>query len=145
MRADLLPAESVAHEPEVDAYFAGMLDLAAVFVAERFPGSLAGFIEVAARDWAEGCDSSPVAYIEAWYVDPDVRRRGIGRELFAAAEEWARSAGFREIGSDAEVTNTASIRAHLALGYEEMLRLVCFRRRLDGEEEHAPSWLTGGA
>ena len=46
---------------------------------------------------AHGCQSSPVGYIEAWYVDPDVRRQGYGHALLAAAEGWA-----VEQGSEAE-------------------------------------------
>ena len=52
---------------------------AEVFVAEREDGSVAGFVEVGSRPYADGCDTSPVGYIEAWYVDPDVRREGYGR------------------------------------------------------------------
>ncbi len=60
-----------------------LLPNAAVFVAVRDDGSACGFVEVGERSYAEGCESSPVPYIEAWYVDPDVRRRGVGRALLA--------------------------------------------------------------
>ena len=49
-------------------------------------GELVGFVEVALRDWAEGCSTRPVGYIEAWYVEPSHRRLGIGRTLIEAAE-----------------------------------------------------------
>jgi aminoglycoside 6'-N-acetyltransferase I len=101
---------------------------AALIVSERPLGSLSGFIEVGTRPYAEGCVTSPVAYIEAWYVDADDRRRGIGRALFAAAEQWGRDQGLREIASDALIENETSIIAHKALGYEEIERIVCFRR-----------------
>src|SRR5277367_957804 len=58
---------------------------------------LLGFAEVGLRSVAESCDSSPVGYVEAWYVKPDVRRMGIGRLLIASAEEWSRSQGCSEI------------------------------------------------
>jgi aminoglycoside 6'-N-acetyltransferase I len=64
-------------------------------------------------------------------VDPDLRQRGVGAALFAAAERWALEAGFTEIGSDAETHNAVSIAAHKALGYDEVLRIVCFRRTLE--------------
>ena len=60
-----------------------------VFVAEREDGSPAGYVEVGSRSYADGCDTSPVGYIEAWYVDPDVRGTGYGRALLEAAEDWA--------------------------------------------------------
>ena len=135
MRRILLPNEEAEHAGEIDMYLTAAPDAAAVFVAQRPDGSLGGFVEVATRPWADGCASMPVAYIEAWYVDPDLRMHGVGRALFAAAERWAMDAGFTEIGSDAETHNSASIAAHKALGYEEVLRIVCFRRTLERRAE----------
>ena len=76
-----------------------------VFIAEREDGSVAGFVEVGSRPYADGCETSPVGYIEAWYVDPDVRRSGYGRGLLKAAENWARSRGYHEMASDALLDN----------------------------------------
>ena len=117
-------------DAEVDDYLARPIDASAIIVAARDTGGLAGFIEVGTRPYAEGCNSSPVPYVEAWFVDADVRRQGIGRRLFSAAEHWARSRGFTEIASDAEIDNEISIAAHRALGYEITERIVCFRRSL---------------
>ncbi len=103
---------------------------AAVLIAVRDDGSACGFVEVGERSYAEGCESSPVAYVEAWYVDPDVRRRGVGRALLAAAEDWARASGHTEIGSDALLHNVVSHQAHTASGYQEVERIVVFRKRL---------------
>jgi aminoglycoside 6'-N-acetyltransferase I len=130
MRRALLPDES-GHNAEVRDYFARPTRDAITLVAERPGGGLAGFVEVGSRGFAEGCESQPVAYIEGWYVDPDVRRRSVGAALIRAAERWARAAGFRELGSDAELANKVSQAAHLALGYTEVVRIVCFRRVLD--------------
>jgi aminoglycoside 6'-N-acetyltransferase I len=102
----------------------------AVFVADRGGGRLGGFVEVGARSFAEGCERSPVAYIEGWFVDSDLRRRGVGGALLRAAEDWARQAGYADIGSDALIDNEGSIAAHKALGYREMERIVCFAKRL---------------
>jgi len=102
----------------------------AVFIAERDDGAACGFVEVRERSYAEGCETSPVAYVEAWYVDAEMRRRGVGRALLAAAEDWARACGHREIGSDALLDNVVSHRAHLGSGYEEVVRIVVFRKGL---------------
>ena len=107
---------------------------AQVFVAERADGSLAGFVEVGTRPYADGCDTSPVAYIEAWCVDPDVRRQGHGRALLAAAEAWAREGGYREMASDSSLDNLVSHAAHRRAGYVEVDRVVQFRKSLDGPE-----------
>lgn len=120
-------------ESEIDDYVLGRVGQAILFVAERAAGGLGGFIEVGTRNYAEGCESSPVPYIEAWYVDPDLRLQGVGRKLFAAAEDWARAQGFTEMASDAEIGNAGSIAAHHALGYSETDRIVCFRRSLAQE------------
>lgn len=102
----------------------------AVLVADRGAGSLAGFVEIGSRNYAEGCATRPVAYLEGWYVDPDARRKGLGRRLQQAAEDWARASGFTEMASDAELYNDVSLRSHLALGFEEVERQVCFRKSL---------------
>lgn len=101
-----------------------------VFVAVRPTGKLGGFLEAGTRKYADGCETSPVGYIEGWYVDEDLREKGVGAALVYAAEEWARSQGLTEMASDTWLENEISIRAHLKLGYEEMERLVHFVKRL---------------
>jgi aminoglycoside 6'-N-acetyltransferase I len=109
--------------------FRGRSD-ADVFVVDRGDGSLAGFVEAGSRPYAEGCDTSPVGYVEAWYIDEDVRRRGFGRALLEAAEDWARQQGYSEMASDALLDNETSHRAHKASGYAEVERIVTFRKPL---------------
>jgi aminoglycoside 6'-N-acetyltransferase I len=126
----LFPGDAAEEAKAIAQYFEGALEPATMLVAERAPDRLAGYVLVGTRPYAEGCESSPVAYIEAWYVDEDVRRTGVGRALFAAAEDWGRGLGLSEIASDALIANEVSIAAHRALGYEEVVRIVCFRRAL---------------
>ncbi|MFN8595460.1 MAG: aminoglycoside 6'-N-acetyltransferase [Anaerolineae bacterium] len=118
-----------------DEHRAEMLTLSAddsmiTFVADRGDGALGGFIEAGQRQYGEGCDTSPVGYIEGWYVDADLREQGIGRSLVEAAEQWALAQGYSEMGSDTWLDNEVSYRAHLALGYEEAERLIHFRKQL---------------
>ena len=103
----------------------------AVLVAARPDGArLAAFVELAERPYADGCETSPVAYLEGWWVDADVRRQGVGAGLVAAAVAWARSRGHRELASDALLDNTVSHRAHESLGFVEVERVVKYRRSL---------------
>jgi aminoglycoside 6'-N-acetyltransferase I len=105
-------------------------DTEEVFVAERPGGGLCGFVEASVRPIADGCSTHPVGYVEGWFVDGDLRRQGVGRALMAAALDWCRSRGYAELASDAQIANETSIRAHLALGYELVERIVCFRKEV---------------
>ena len=71
-----------------------------------------------------------VAYLEGWYVNPDARRTGLGAHLLEAAESWVLEHGFSELASDTELGNDISLPAHVALGFEEVGRQICFRKRL---------------
>lgn len=105
----------------------------ATFVAVREGGGLCGFVETSLRPFAEGCNSQPVGYVEGWYVDPDLRGQGVGGELVRAAEDWARGKGCREMASDCLIDNDASWRAHLALGYVEVERVIQFKKTLGSD------------
>ena len=102
----------------------------AVFLASSPDGTPVAFIEVGLRDYGEGCETSPVGYIEAWYVDEHIRGQQVGRQLVHTAEQWAREKGCREMASDTWLENETSIAAHLRLGYAEAERLVHFVKRL---------------
>lgn len=101
-----------------------------VFVAVRPGGRLSGFIEASIHATAVGCETSPVGYVEGWFVDPDARKNDLGRQLLATAEVWAIERGCREMASDALPENAASVAAHRACGYAEVERLIHFRKSL---------------
>ena len=104
----------------------------AILLSQDASGSLTGFVEIGLRSHADGCDTSrPVGYIEGWFVRQAARRQGIGKELIYAAEAWARQQGCIEMASDALLGNPASLRAHVALGFEEVDRCVHFRKKLE--------------
>jgi aminoglycoside 6'-N-acetyltransferase I len=138
MRAALWPESSAeSHAGEITAFLTGDLTgwlaglhAVAVFVAVRPAGGLCGFVEAAVRPLADGCTTHPVGYVEGWYVDPDVRHKGVGRRLVAAAEAWASSQGCREMASDAHLATHTSIAAHKALGFHEEAATVRFRKWL---------------
>jgi aminoglycoside 6'-N-acetyltransferase I len=118
--------------PEIESELDSILDDPgqAVFIASTFDGRRVGFVEASTRSHGEGCETSPVGYIEGWYVDEDLRGMGIGKRLVETAEEWARSKGYQEMASDTWLENEASIYAHLKMGYWEVERLVHFVKRL---------------
>jgi aminoglycoside 6'-N-acetyltransferase I len=124
----LLPDE-VGLEATVEAHFTAPKPDLIVFVAED-AGKLLGFAEVGTRAYAEGCETSPVGFLEGWFVEEHARGSGVGRALVQAAETWARERGLTEFGSDTWLDNEASIQAHQALGFAVTERLVCFLKRL---------------
>jgi aminoglycoside 6'-N-acetyltransferase I len=129
MRNVLWPGSLADHDVETQRYFARDTRPPLTFIAE-LDGRAVGFLELELRSYAPGCASSPVPFIEGWYVEPALQRRGIGRALVAAAETWARAHGYDEIASDTEIENAAGLAAHLALGFEETDRVISFRRAL---------------
>jgi aminoglycoside 6'-N-acetyltransferase I len=130
MNQTLFPTQSLEEdEAEMRAILAA--SDSEVFVIERPDGkSLAGFVEVGTRSVVDGCLSSPVGYIEAWYVDPDIRRTGYGRALLDRAEKWAIAQGYSEMGSDALIDNDVSHAAHRKCGYVEVDRVITYRKTL---------------
>ncbi len=103
---------------------------AAVLIALDSTEDQIGFAEAGERPFADGCDTSPVAYLEGWYVEPAFRHQGVGAGLLHAVETWARERGYHELASDALLENMASQQAHLASGFTEVERAVRYRKQL---------------
>lgn len=89
-----------------------------------------GLTEAQIREYGEGCETSPVAYVEGWFVREDYRGKNILGIMNQAAENWAREKGCTEMASDTWLDNEASIRAHLKLGYVEAERLIHYVKQL---------------
>jgi aminoglycoside 6'-N-acetyltransferase I len=132
MRVALWPeGTSSEHAGETDQFFAGTLkNPLEVLLAVDQAGKTIGFAELSIRNYAEDCETDRVAYLEGWFVEEDCRRRGVGTDLVAAAEAWARAQGCTEFGSDALLDNTTSAAAHRALGFEETAQIRCFKKNL---------------
>lgn len=100
------------------------------FIALGDDGAPAGFAEVSLRRYANGCEQSPVPFLEGIWVVPAFRRHGAGRKMMAHIEDFVRAKGFTEICSDALLDNTLSHAAHRSWGFEETERVVYFRKPL---------------
>lgn len=123
-----------AEEPEVDDLLDRPDSLGVLLVAERPSGLLSGFAEIGLRGYAEGCASSPVAYLEGIWVDPAARRSGVGASLIRETELWAVDRGLTELASDCELQDRNNQGFHVSVGFEEVRRVLCFRRVLSREE-----------
>ncbi len=136
MRVALWPSDGTEteHRADVDALLAGKPHSALPLVnlvAEDERGAVVGFIEVGLRSHAESCDPMHACgFIEGWFVDEAHRRCGVGGTLVRAAEDWARAQGCVDMASDTWHDATHSVRAHEALGYAVVERLVCFHKKL---------------
>lgn len=130
MRSKLWPrCPEDEHRHEVSTLFGeGPVPMVA-FVAEQ-DGQLVGFVEVSVRPYAEGCRTDRVGYLEGWFVEAHMRGFGIGRQLVAVAEDWARSRGCTEFASDAEADDETSAAAHHSLGFTDVGLVRCFRKDL---------------
>lgn len=135
MRDALWPEDGAgSHAHEIEQFFAGTLRMPLeVLLAVDESGDIVGFAELSIRSYAEDCVTDRVAYLEGWYVVPEMRRRGVGKALVVAAEAWARSQGCTEFASDALIDNETSAVAHRALGFEETVQIRCFRKTLESE------------
>lgn len=97
------------------------------FLAVHEKESFIGFCECALRhDYVEGSSTSPTAYLEGIFVMKQFRKLGIAKKLIEHAENWSKRHGCREIGSDTEISNQASIDMHIRLGFAEKSRIVHF-------------------
>ncbi len=90
-----------------------------------------GFANCALRfDYVEGCETRPVGYLEGIYVDPNHQKQGIAKALVKACEDWASEMGCTEFASDCELKYIDSLDFHLAVGFEETNRIICFKKEI---------------
>ncbi|MFX0577817.1 aminoglycoside 6'-N-acetyltransferase [Nocardia nepalensis] len=129
LRAQLWPEGTVAeHRADLEE-----TDTAAAttFLARTDDGVVIGFAEATLRhDYVNGCDTSPVVFLEGIYIETGHRRTGAARSLCAAVEQWGRDLGCTELGSDALIDNALGRALHDGLGFEERERVVCYRKLL---------------
>ncbi|HIF24019.1 MAG TPA: GNAT family N-acetyltransferase [Gemmatimonadetes bacterium] len=120
-------------EAEVDDLLRVPISAGILLVGEREGGGLCAFAQVGQRSCADGCVTSPVAYLEGIWTDADVRRSGLASELVREANAWARSRGLTEFASDCELENHESEAFHLAVGFQEEVLAILFRRDVSPE------------
>lgn len=105
-------------------------DKAACFI-KYFDNTAVGFAQCQLRtDYVEGTETSPVGYLEGIFIVDAYRKRGYARELLSACERWAKERNCSEFASDCELDNTDSLKFHLAMGFDEANRIICFIKKL---------------
>jgi GNAT superfamily N-acetyltransferase len=98
-----------------------------VFVAETSPGLIAGWIHA-----AEQCllETDPRCEILGLVVDASYRQLGVGRQLIAAAEAWARQRGLDEMSVRSNVLRAESHPFYERLGYTRVKTQHAYRKHL---------------
>ena len=90
-----------------------------------------GFAQCQLRtDYVEGTETSPVGYLEGIFIVKKYRHSGYAKELLRECEKWAKEKNCSEFASDCELDNNDSLYFHLAMGFEETNRIICFRKDL---------------
>lgn len=102
-----------------------------VYFIKMADGNPVAFAQCQLRyDYVEGTDSSPVGYLEGIFVKEKWRLNHIAADLVRECEQWAKGRGCTEFASDCELDNTISHEFHLKSGFEEMNRIICFRKSI---------------
>ena len=130
--ADLSSKLYKADKDQMALEFEGFLNDKHCMIAfaeiDKFP---VAFVQIQIRkDYVEGTETSPVGYLEGIFVKDPYRNKGYAKELLSACEKWARDMGCTEFASDCELDNVGSLKFHLAMGFEEVNRIICFRKGL---------------
>lgn len=91
-----------------------------------------GFAQCQLRyDYVEGVCSSPVGYLEGIFIKAEYRHAGYAKQLLAECEKWVKEKGCREFASDCELDNLQSLQFHLATGFKEANRIICFVKKIN--------------
>ena len=90
-----------------------------------------GFAQCQIRtDYVEGTDTSPVGYLEGIFIVEAYRRNGYAKELLKECEKWAKEKKCSEFASDCALDNIDSFKFHMAMGFEEANRIICFKKNI---------------
>jgi len=95
------------------------------FVALSDAEDLIGFLEISVRS----TKSHTYGYLEGWYVEPDLRRQGIGSSLIEHAENWLLHQSVEAIFSDTDRANYPdSLPAHANSGYSPIREFTLLKK-----------------
>ncbi len=119
------PAVAADVAPRLDA-IAARSDHAA-FVADD-DGAVLGWVHVCAGMLV--LESDPWAEVGGLVVDERARGRGVGDRLLAAAEDWARERGYRQVRLRSNVIREAAHEFYRRRGYEVFKTQLNFRKPL---------------
>ena len=118
--------------PELEEMFENLIQSEKAICFIKYVDNIAvGFAQCQIRtDYVEGTETSPVGYLESIFVVETYRHNGYAKELLKECEKWAKEKSCTEFASDCELDNVDSLRFHMAMGFEEANRIICFKKNI---------------
>ena len=105
------------------ATFATADDGAQTLIAWSNDGCRLGYVHM--RPGKDGVTEEPCGYVSLLAVDKDAEGSGVATRLMAAAEEWARSRGYRFLCLDVFADNRRAVDFYKRSGFgSETIRMV---------------------
>jgi GNAT superfamily N-acetyltransferase len=103
----------------------------AVFVAELSGHGIVGWIQMMPRQLLY---SPGLTEIGGLVVDAQHRRKGVGRALIHAAEEWAKEQGYSRIVVRSNAVRKEAHDFYPSLGYDSVKTQKVYRKELKGQQ-----------
>lgn len=95
-------------------------------------GRMIGFVHCNLRkEYVEGTESCPVAYLEGIYVEQEFRNVGVATYLISYCEKWAKEKGCTELASDCDIENISSRKMHESNNFKGVSKLVHYVKELN--------------
>ncbi|MBK25017.1 MAG: hypothetical protein CME70_13550 [Halobacteriovorax sp.] len=128
LRFELWPTTSIEDHLKELQSFDGDKKFHAFFAVHD--DKIIGFLEAYERPFANGCEDSPVLFLEGIWVHKALRRKKVAKTLVTHLETIAKEKGFKEIGSDTDLNNSSAQQAHKKWGFNETSRVVYFKKNI---------------
>ncbi len=93
-----------------------------------------GFVEAAIYRPPNG----PYCHIEGWYVTPEFRGCGHGKELIKQIEQWSLHRAINLLTSDTDAEYPLSPGAHERAGFKKIHEMIIFAKQLQADSDNTP-------
>lgn len=105
-------------DPELEHlsnYYNSNPDKRVYFIALDTKNQLIGGVGIAEFDRMENC-----AELQKLYLDDSAKGKGYGKELMKIAEDWARSAGYKNLYLETHTNLSAALNLYEKMGFQQV-------------------------
>ena len=105
-------------DPELEhlsSYYNSNPDKRTYFVALDTENELIGGVGIAEFDGMENC-----AELQKLYLNDSVKGKGYGKELMKIAEDWARSAGYKNLYLETHTNLSVALNLYEKMGFQQV-------------------------